>query len=89
MTEDTEKGLRVVAVSAHDPHQVDDHEQDEAALTAPDVASQLPVKTADTFEAFGRDVNWWLYVTHLESGKKGYIPSTCVVPVKDDSANEE
>ncbi|XP_015764590.1 PREDICTED: multidrug resistance-associated protein 1-like [Acropora digitifera] len=89
MTEETLKVLKVVAVSVHDPHHVDDSEHDDAALTAPDIASQLPVKTGDTFEVFGRDVNWWLYVKHLESEKKGYIPSTCVVPMKEDAANEE
>ena len=89
MTEETLKVLKVVAVSVHDPHHVDDSEHDDAALTAPDIASQLSVKTGDTFEVFGRDVNWWLYVKHLESEKKGYIPSTCVVPMKEDAANEE
>ncbi|KAK2566616.1 Multidrug resistance-associated protein 1 [Acropora cervicornis] len=89
MTEETLKVLKVVAVSVHDPHHVDDSEHDDAALTAPDIASQLPVKTGDTFEVFGRDVNWWLYVKHLESEKKGYIPSTCVVPMKEDAANED
>ncbi|XP_044166542.1 ATP-binding cassette sub-family C member 3-like [Acropora millepora] len=89
MTEETLKVLKVVAVSVHDPHHVDESEHDDAALTAPDIASQLPVKTGDTFEVFGRDVNWWLYVKHLESEKKGYIPSTCVVPMKEDAANEE
>ena len=89
MAEQVKKNLLVVAVSSHDPNQDDDLKAVEAVFTAPDISAQLPVKRGDKFEVLGREVNWWLYVKHLESEKKGYIPSTCVVPLKDDLTNEE
>ena len=89
MAEEAEKSLLVIAVSAHDPNQDDDLEAEEAVFTAPDVSAQLTVKRGEKFEVLGRDVDWWLYVKHLGSEEKGYIPSTCVVPLKDDMTNEE
>ena len=89
MTEQAKKNLLVVAVSAHDPNVDDDLEAAEAVFTAPDISSQLPVKRGDKFEVLGRDVDWWLYVKNVENEEKGYIPSTCVVPLKDDLTFEE
>ncbi|KAL9964378.1 hypothetical protein ACROYT_G028009 [Oculina patagonica] len=89
MGEQTKKDLLVIAVSVHDPNQDDDLETQEAVDTAPDVSAQLSVKRGEKFEVLGRDVDWWLYVKHVGSGEKGYIPSTCVVPLKDDMTHEE
>ena len=89
MEEQPEKRLVVIAVSTHDPNQDDDLETEEAVFTAPDISAQLVVKSGDKFDVLGRDVDWWLYVKHLGSGEKGYIPSSCVVPLKDDLTNEE
>ena len=91
MVEEGKKGLDllVIAVSAHDPNEDDDLKAEEAVFTAPDVSAQMPVKRGEKFEVLGRDVDWWLYVKHLGSGEKGYIPSTCVVPLKDDLTNEQ
>ena len=89
MAEQTEKSLVVIAVSTHDPNQDDDLETEETVFTAPDISAQLVVKRGDKFDVLGRDVDWWLYVKHLDSGEKGYIPSSCVVPLKDDLTNEE
>ena len=89
MTEQAKKNLLLVAVSAHNPNVDDDLEAAEAVFTAPDISSQLPVKRGDKFEVLGRDVDWWLYVKNVENEEKGYIPSTCVVPLKDDLTNEE
>ena len=89
MAEQAKNDLLVIAVSAHDPNQEDDLKTQEAVDTAPDVSAQLSVKRGEKFEVLGRDVDWWLYVKHIGSGEKGYIPSTCVVPLRDDLTNEE
>ena len=89
MGEQAKKDLLVIAVSAHDPNQDDDLKTQEAVDTAPDVSAQLIVKRGEKFEVLGRDVDWWLYVKDVSSGEKGYIPSTCVVPLKDDMTHEE
>lgn len=89
MEEQAKKNLLVIAVAAHDPNQDDDLKAQEAVDTAPDISAQLAVKRGEKFEVLGRDVDWWLYVKHLSSEEKGYIPSTCVVPLKDDLTTEE
>jgi len=82
-----DKNLLVIAVTEHLPKEDDDLQAEEAA--APELSAQLLVKNRDKFEVLGRDVDWWLYVKNLESEEKGYIPSTCVVPLKDDLTHEE
>ena len=89
MGEQAKKNLLVIAVAAHDPNQDDDLQAQEAVDTAPDISAQLAVKRGEKFEVLGRDVDWWLYVKYLGSEEKGYIPSTCVVPLKDDLTMEE
>ncbi|XP_078381561.1 multidrug resistance-associated protein 1-like isoform X2 [Oculina patagonica] len=88
MAEEKRK-LVVIAVSDHKPNEEDDLESQQAVDTAPDLSAQLSVTHGEKFEVLGRDVDWWLYVKHINSGEKGYIPSTCVVPLKDDLTNEE
>lgn len=83
------KDLFVVAVQKHKPNEEDDLESEQAVNTSPDVAAQLSVEIGEKFEVLGRDVDWWLYVKHVGSGEKGYIPSTCVVPLKDNLTQEE
>ena len=83
------KDLLVVAVQKHKPNEEDDLESEQAVNTSPDVAAQLSVEIGEKFEVLGRDVDWWLYVKQVSSGEKGYIPSTCVVPLKDDLTQEE
>ena len=83
------KTLLVIAVSEHKPKDDDDLRTEQAVYTAPDLSAQLSVERGDKFDVLGGDVNWWLYVKHLGSGEKGYIPSTCVVPLKDDVTEEE
>ena len=89
MEEQAKKNLLVIAVSTHDPNQDDDLKAQEAVDTAPDVSVQLSVKRKEKFEVLGRNVDWWLYVKRVNSEDKGYIPSTCVVPLKDDLTHEE
>lgn len=89
MDKGTKKDLLVIAVTAHDPNQDDDLNAQEAVDTAPDVSVQLSVKRKEKFEVLGRNVGWWLYVRRVDNEEKGYIPSTCVVPLKDDLTHEE
>ena len=86
---ENKKTLLVIAVCEHKPNYDDDLKTEEAVYTAPDLSAQLSVERGDKFDVFGGDVKWWLYVKHLGSGEKGYIPSTCVVPLKDDVTEEE
>ena len=86
---ENKKPLLVVAVSEHKPKDEDDLKMEEAVNTAPDLSAQLSVERGDRFEVLGGDVDWWLYVKHHGSGEKGYIPSTCAVPLKDDLTEEE
>ena len=86
---ESRKALLVIAVNEHKPKDHDDLETEEAVYTAPDLSAQLSVERGDKFEVLGGDVDWWLYVKHLGSGEKGYIPSTCVVPLRDDLDNDE
>jgi len=81
--------LLVVGIGVHKPNEEDDLESQQAVNTAPDVSAQLSVELGEKFEVLGRDVDWWLYAKSISSGEKGYIPSTCVVPLKDDLTNEE
>lgn len=89
MGEETKKDLLVIAVTAHDPNREDDLKAQEAMDTAPDVSVQLSIMRKEKFEVLGRNVGWWLYVKHVDKEEKGYIPSTCVVPLKDDLTHEE
>lgn len=89
MGEQTKKDLLVIAVTAHDPYQDDHLKAQEVVDTAPDVSAQLSVKRKEKFEVLGRNVGWWLYVRRVDNEEKGYIPSTCVVPLKDDLTHEE
>ena len=84
-----ERDLIVVAVQIHKPNEEDDLEAEETVNTSPDVSAQLSVEIGEKFEIRGRNVDWWLYVKKVDSGEKGYIPSTCVVPLKDDLTQEE
>jgi len=81
--------LLVIGISVHRPNEEDDLESQQAVDTAPDVSAQLSVALGEKYEVLGKDVDWWLYVKCISSGEKGYIPSTCVVPLKDDLTHEE
>ena len=84
-----EKSVTVLAVRFHNPKEDDDLEAAEAVNTAPDLSVQLEVHRGQKFQVLGGDVDWWLYVTSLKSGEKGYIPSTCVVPLKENLSAQE
>ena len=88
MAED-KNNLLVIGINVHKPNEEDDLESQQAVDTAPDVSAQLPVALGAKFEVLGKNIDWWLYVKCMGSGEKGYIPSTCVVPLKDDLTNEE
>ena len=89
MAEQEKKNLCVIAVTSHDPNNDDDLKAQEAVFTAPDLSAQLSVNRGERFQVLDRDVGWWLYVRDVHSDRKGYIPSTCVVPIKDDLTTEE
>lgn len=82
-----DKNLLVIAVKEHLPKEDNDLQAEEAV--APELSAQLLVKNRDKFEVLGGIVDWWLYVKNIKSEEKGYIPSTCVVPLKDDLTDEE
>ena len=85
-----DKNLLVIAVTEHLPKEDDDLQAEEAEeAVAPELSAQLLVKNRDKFEVLGDIVDWWLYVKNIESEEKGYIPITCVVPLKDDLTDEE
>ena len=88
MAED-KNNLLVIGINVHKPNEEDDLGSQQAVDTAPDVSAQLPVALGEKFEVLGKNIDWWLYVKCMDSGEKGYIPSTCVVPLKDDLTNEE
>ena len=84
MAED-KNNLLAIGISVHKPNEEDDHESQQA----PYVSAQLSVALGEKFEVLGKNVDWWLYVKCISSGEEGYIPSTCVAPLKDDLTNEE
>lgn len=86
---ENEKTLVVIAVSEHKPRNENDEAKEEVVDAAPDVSSQLVVKKGDKFDLLGGDLDWWLYVKQFGGEEKGYIPSYCVVPLKDDLTDEQ
>lgn len=86
---ENENNLVVIAVSEHKLDIDDDKKTEEAASKAPDVSSQLTVEKGNKFYVLGGDVDWWLYVKRFGGEEKGYIPSSCVVPLKDDLTDKQ
>ncbi|XP_029207815.1 multidrug resistance-associated protein 1-like [Acropora millepora] len=86
---ENENNLVVIAVNEHKRDVDDDKKTEEAVSTAPDASSQLTVGKGDKFDVLGGDVDWWLYVKRFGGEEKGYIPSSCVVPLKDDLTDKQ
>ena len=85
---DTSEKLLLLAVCDHNAQEDDEIEGTEATSFAPDVSAQLAVCTGETF-SFSGDVSWWLHVRSDKTGQQGYVPSTCVVPLREDLTPQE
>ena len=85
------KKLTLLAVCGHNVQEDDDLEAAhvEAINSAPNFSVQLEVHRGEKFQVLDQDLDWWLYVTSLKSGEKGYIPSTCVAPLKENLSAQE
>ena len=89
MAAEDKANITVIGVRIRNPREDDDLGATEAVSTAPDLSVQLEVHRGEKFEVQGRQVDWWLYGKSLKSGKQGYIPSVCVVPLRDDLTAKE
>ena len=82
--------VKVVAVCDFDPSQ--NHEAivtQEQLKDAPDVQTLLSFNKGKCFEILTKNIkSCWLYVRCLSSENEGFIPSMCVVPLKEDLENE-
>lgn len=86
---ENENNLVVIAVNEHKHDVDDDKKTEEAVSTAPDASSQLTVGKGDKFDVLGGDVDWWLYVKRFGGEEKGYIPSSCVIPLKNGLTDKQ
>ncbi|CAH3177882.1 unnamed protein product [Porites lobata] len=79
--------VRVIAVEDFDPFQHDNSILTyELVKDAPKREAQLSFHKGQCFEILTKNVkSWWLYVRCTTSGsEEGFIPSTFVVPLKED-----
>ena len=83
------KRVKVVAIYDFDPSQTDDGILTQEQLKdAPNAQSQLPFHKGQHFEILTKNIkSWWLYVRCVSSEEEGFIPSICVVPLKEDLDN--
>ena len=83
--------VRVIAVEDFDPLQHDNGIlMYELVKDAPKREAQLSFHKGQCFEILTKNVkSWWLYVRCTTSGsEEGFIPSTFVVPLKEDLGGE-
>ena len=82
--------VRVVAILDFDPSKANGILTQECHEYAPVVHAQLPLCKGQCFEILTKNVkSWWLYVRCVSSEKEGFIPSICVVPLREDLDNEK
>ena len=84
------KKVRVVAIYDFDTsHTVGVLTQD-CLENAPTAQAQLSFYKGQCFEILTRNIkSWWLYVRCVSSQKEGFIPSICVVPLREDLDDEK
>ena len=81
--------VKVVAIYDFDPSSTVDILTQDCLKNAPTAQAQLPFYKGQCFEILTRNVkSWWLYVRCVSSQKEGFIPSICVVPLRNDLSNE-
>ena len=86
------KKVRVVAVQDFDPSQPNDSIfTQELVKDAPEAQVQLSFHKGQCFEVLTKNIKgWWLYVRCVSSDQEeGFIPSICVVPLKEDLDDEK
>lgn len=84
------KGVKVVAIRNFDPLENNDSFLTQEQLKdAPNVQNQIFFRKGQCFEILTKSVNcWWLYVRCPSSRKEGFIPSVCVIPLREDLQSE-
>lgn len=84
------KGVKVVAICNFDPLENNDSFLTQEQLKdAPNVQNQIFFRKGQCFEILTKSVNcWWLYVRCPSSRKEGFIPSVCVIPLREDLQSE-
>ena len=86
----TAKKVRVVAIHDFDPLQADAILTQDCLKNPPSIQAQLPLSRGQCLEILTKNVkSWWLYVRCVFSEKEGFIPSTCVVPLREDVDDEK
>ena len=87
----TSKKVKVVAIYDFDPSQTDGNILTEDCLKdTPTAEAQLLFHKGQCFEILTKNIkSWWLYVRCVSSQKEGFIPSFCVVPLREDLDNEK
>ncbi|KAK2566746.1 Multidrug resistance-associated protein 1 [Acropora cervicornis] len=86
----TWKGVKVVAIRNFDPLENNDSFLTQEQLKdAPNVQNQMFFRKGQCFEILTKSVKcWWLYVRCPSSRKEGFIPSVCVIPLREDLQGE-
>ena len=88
MTEAISKKVKVVAVDGFDPSHADGILTQDCLENAPGTQAQLPFHKGQCFEILTKKIkSYWLYVRCISSQKEGFIPSICVVPLREDLDN--
>ena len=84
------KGVKVVAIRNFDPLENNDSFLTQEQLKdAPNVQNQIFFRKGQCFEILTKSVKcWWLYVRCPSSRKEGFIPSVCVIPLREDLQSE-
>ena len=86
----TAKKVRVVAIHDFDPLQADAILTQDCLKNPPSIQAQLPLSRGQCLEILTKNIkSWWLYVRCVFSEKEGFIPSTCVVPLREDVDDEK
>ena len=86
----TANKLKAVAIHDFDPSQSDGILTKDYLENAPHTQAQLPFHKGQCFEILTKNVkSWWLYVRCVSTEKEGFIPSICVVPLREDLDNEK
>ena len=84
------KKVRVVAIHDFDPRQADAILTQDCLKNPPNIQAQLPLSRGQCLEILTKNVkSWWLYVRCVFSEKEGFIPSICVVPLREDVDDEK
>ena len=83
--------LQVLSLFDYDPEEVDDIETDHDPTSGaePEVLRQLTVREGQRFQVLSQELDWWLHVRSFVTQDEGFIPSTCLAPLKKDLTVEQ